>query len=415
MGGLCVAMGLRGKRVLVGVTGGIAGYKAAELVRLLVRAGAEVRVAMTEGARAFVAPLTFQALSGHPVRSSLLDPGEEAGMDHIALARWAEAVVVAPASAAFLARLAHGLAQDLLAALCLATRAPVLVAPAMNAAMWEHPATRANVALLRERGVRLVGPEAGPQACGEEGPGRMAEPRAIVEALEALWGPRPLAGRRVLVTAGPTREPLDPVRYLGNRSSGRMGFAVAEAAAEAGAEVVLVAGPVALPTPPGVRRRLDVEQAEEMRRAVLAEAPACDLMVAAAAVADFAPEAPAPAKIKKESLEGGALELRLRRTPDIVAEVARLPGRPYLVAFAAETAADEAALERAARAKLQAKGADLLAANRVGPGLGMEVEDNALLVVWPGGRRVLPRAPKAVLARDLMRLIVERWDAQRAA
>ena len=205
------------------------------------------------------------------------------------------------------------------------------------------------------------------------------------------------------------------MRYLGNRRSGRMGFAVAEAAAEAGAEVVLVAGPVALPTPPGVWRRVDVERAEEMREAVLAEVPACHLMVAAAAVADFAPEAPAPAKIRKESLAGGALELRLRPTPDIVAEVGRLPGRPYLVAFAAETAADEAALERAARAKLQAKGADLVAANRVGPGLGMEAEDNALLVVWPGGCRLLPRAPKGALARDLVRLIVERWDAQRAA
>ncbi|RMD78876.1 MAG: bifunctional phosphopantothenoylcysteine decarboxylase/phosphopantothenate--cysteine ligase CoaBC [Gammaproteobacteria bacterium] len=410
-------MELGGKRILVGVTGGIAAYKAAELVRLLVGAGAEVRVVMTQGARAFVAPLTFQALSGHPVRSELLAPGEEAGMDHIALARWAQAVVVAPASAAFLARLAHGLAQDLLTTLCLATRAPLLLAPAMNGAMWEHPATQANAALLRGRGVRLLGPEAGPLACGEEGPGRMATPEALLQALAGLLGPRPLAGRRVLVTAGPTREPLDPVRYLGNRSSGRMGYALAQAAAEAGAEVLLVSGPVALPVPPGVRR-VAVERAEEMRRAVLAEAPRCDLLLAAAAVADFAPEAAAAAKIKKEALGGEGLTLRLRPTPDIVAEVARLPRRPFLVAFAAETVEGPdggAALEAAARAKLEAKGADLVAANRVGPGLGMEAEDNALLVVWPGGRRELPRAPKEELARRLMALVVERLDAQRAA
>lgn len=391
------------KRILLGVTGGIAAYKAAELTRRLRQAGAELRVVMTRGACAFVTPLTFQALSGHPVRTELFDPAAEAAMGHIELARWADAVLVAPATADFMARLAQGRADDLLSTLCLATEAPVALAPAMNRLMWANPATQANARQLVERGLRLLGPAAGAQACGEEGPGRMLEPEALVEAVAGLFASGALAGRRVLITAGPTREPLDPVRYLTNRSSGRMGFALAEAATEAGAQVSLVAGPVSLATPRGVER-IDVETAAQMHAAVMERVQDCELFIATAAVADYRPAAPAAQKIKKSAED---LDLSLTRNPDILAEVAARRPRPFVVGFAAET---ERLLEHA-RAKLEAKGLDMIAANWVGPGRGFDAEDNALEVLWPGGQATLGPQPKPRLARALIALIAERMAA----
>jgi phosphopantothenoylcysteine decarboxylase/phosphopantothenate--cysteine ligase len=402
---------LLGHKILLGVSGGIAAYKAAELVRRLREAGAEVRVVMTAGARQFVTPLTFQALSGHPVRAELWDPAAEAAMGHIELARWADQVLVAPASANTLARLAHGLADDLLSTLCLATSAPLAVAPAMNQQMWAHPATRANLATLAARGVRVLGPASGSQACGEVGEGRLLEPQEIVAALVAALAPRLLADRRVLVSAGPTFEDLDPVRFIGNRSSGRMGFAIAEAAAAAGADVTLVAGPVHLATPPGVRR-IDVRSAQQMFDAVLAGVAAADAYIGAAAVADFRPAQAAASKIKK-SAESPVPQLDLVQTQDILAAVAALPRRPFVVGFAAETGDVEAY----ARAKLERKHLDLICANRVGvPGEGFDAEDNALLLLGPDGLRVdLGHASKAELARRLVEIIAARLGPAREA
>lgn len=399
---------LHGERVLLGVSGGIAAYKAADLVRRLREAGAEVRVVMTEGAQRFVTPLTFQALSGHPVRSSLWDEHAEAAMGHIELARWATRVLVAPASADALARLAHGLAGDLLGTLCLASEAPLAVAPAMNRRMWAHPATQANVATLRARGVEVLGPAEGDQACGEVGAGRMLEPAQIVAALVALRVDAVrFAGRRVLITAGPTCEDIDPVRYIGNRSSGKMGFALAAAAAAMGARVTLVAGPVALATPAGVSR-VDVRSAAQMREAVLAALPEQDVFIAAAAVADYAPARAAADKIKKT---GEALTLALVRTPDILAEVAARTDRPFTVGFAAETRE----VETYARDKLVRKRLDMIAANRVGlPGLGFESDDNALSVYWADGGAEIGAAPKPLVARRLLQLIADRMEHRAA-
>jgi phosphopantothenoylcysteine decarboxylase/phosphopantothenate--cysteine ligase len=396
---------LTGRRILLGVCGGIAAYKAADLVRRLRDAGAAVRVVMTANAEHFVGAATFQALSGEPVRTSLWDPQAEAAMGHIELARWADTLLIAPATGDTIARLAHGHADDLLTTLALATDAPLVLAPAMNRLMWAHPATQANVAMLRDRGARVIGPGSGDQACGEVGEGRMAEPLDIVAALASSSEAGALAGRRVLVSAGPTYEDLDPVRFIGNRSSGRMGFAVAQAAAAAGADVVLVAGPVALPTPPRVRR-IDVRSAAQMRDAVLDEAVNADVYVGAAAVADYRPVERAPGKIKKTA---ASLELALERTPDILAELATLPQRPMLVGFAAET--DD--VEAYARDKLARKDLDLIAANRVGEGIGMETSDNALVVFGRDGSCVeLPRADKAVLARQLIDLIAKALTAR---
>jgi phosphopantothenoylcysteine decarboxylase/phosphopantothenate--cysteine ligase len=386
--------------VLVAVTGGIAGYKVPELVRALRRAGHAVRCAMTPEATRFVAPLVLQTLSGERVRTELLDPAEEAEIDHVALADWAELVVWAPATANAIAKLACGLADDLPSAIGLATRAPLLLAPAMNVNMWRHPATAANVALLRERGAHFVGPETGELACGWEGEGRMAEPAAIAAAVELHLGPKTLAGEVVLVSAGGTREPVDAVRYLGNRSSGRMGFAVAAEAARRGAEVVLVAGPSALPTPAGVRR-IDVESALEMREAVLAELERATIVVKAAAVADFRPAAPVAGKLRKEDLPPGAgLTLELERTPDILAEVCRRKGERIAVGFAAESGE----LVAAARAKLARKGCDLLVANDVSrPGSGFDADENAVTFVWPAGEvEELPRMAKVEVAAQLL-------------
>lgn len=393
-------MSLNGKHVVLGVTGGIAVYKCPDLVRRLRETGAEVQVVMTAGAQRFVTPLTFQAVSGRPVRTELWDTNAEFGMGHIELARWAELVLVAPATAGFLARIAHGQADDLLTTLCLATQAPVAVAPAMNWAMWENAATRDNVQRLRERSVRILGPGEGELAEGEVGLGRMLEPAEIVATLGDA--PLCLKGVRVLVTAGPTREPIDPVRYVSNRSSGKMGFAVARAAAEAGARSTLVSGPTHLATPRDVRR-VNVETAVEMRHAVMAEVANADIFIATAAVSDYAPARTASQKIKKRR---AALQLGLTRTPDILAEVAARKPRPFTVGFAAETRD----LEANARAKLQKKNLDLIVANWVGGGRGFDTEDNALSVYWQAGAAELGHGPKLELARKLVQLIAGQYS-----
>jgi phosphopantothenoylcysteine decarboxylase/phosphopantothenate--cysteine ligase len=389
-------------RVLIAVTGGIAAYKVPELVRALVRAGHAVRCATTRNAARFVTPLVLQTLSGESVRTDLFDPEQEGRIDHIALADWAELVVVAPATADVLAKLAHGIADDLVSTLLLATRAPVLVAPAMNVNMWGHPATRANEAVLRERGVRFVGPETGLLACGWEGEGRMAEPAAIASEAERLLGAPTLAGEVVVVTAGGTREPLDPVRVLANRSSGKMGFEIAAEAARRGADAVLVTAPTSLPTPAGVRR-VDVETALEMREAVRAELARCTVFVAAAAVADFRPAMPAKQKIKKEALgDEAGLVIELVRNPDILAEVAQAPGREgrVVVGFAAES---EDVLA-AARRKLERKRCDLIVANDVSRSdAGFEVDTNAVTFVAPGAAdEALPLLGKRAVAERLL-------------
>jgi phosphopantothenoylcysteine decarboxylase/phosphopantothenate--cysteine ligase len=393
---------LAGRRVLLGVTGGIAAYKSPDLVRRLREHGAVVQVVMSGNAAHFVTPLSLQAVSGQPVRDDLWDEAAEAAMGHIELARWAELVLIAPASADFIARLAHGLAPDLLSTLCLATEAPVVLAPAMNRVMWSNAATRANVEILTRRGIELIGPGEGEQACGETGLGRMSEPAQIAEDLAArLSTPGVLAGLRVVITAGPTREAIDPVRFLSNRSSGKMGFAVARAAAEAGAKVVLVAGPVSLATPAGVER-IDVESAREMHDVVHAQLPGAHIYIGAAAVADYQVTQPAAQKLKKR---GSAMELRLDPAPDILASVTALKKRPFAVGFAAETQT----LERNAREKLRKKSLDMIAANEVGEGRAFGTEDNALLVLWEGGERQLARAPKLEVARALVALIAERY------
>ena len=392
---------LANRRILLGITGGIAAYKSAELTRRLRDHGAEVRVVMTPAATEFITPLTLQALSGNPVHTDLLDHAAEAAMGHIELARWADVVVIAPATANFIARLGNGLADDLLSTLCLATAAPLLVAPAMNRQMWQNPATQENVARLQARGVTLLGPASGEQACGETGPGRMLEPDELVHAILAAGRTTRLAGVSVLVSAGPTREFIDPVRYLSNRSSGRMGYAVARAAEEAGAVVTLVSGPVTL-TPPARVRTIEVVSAAQMHSEVLAAAPAGDIFISAAAVADYRSGEAAPQKMKKKDSE---LLLRLEKTPDILAEVAALPHAPFTVGFAAETEN----LDDNAKQKLKSKNLDMIAANRVGDGLGFDAEENALEVFWCGGSKSLATAPKEKLARQLMEIISERY------
>jgi phosphopantothenoylcysteine decarboxylase/phosphopantothenate--cysteine ligase len=394
------------RRILLGVTGGIAAYKAADLVRRLREGGAEVQVILTESAARFVTPMTFQALSGRPVRVGLWDEAAEAAMGHIELARWADLVLVAPASADFLARLAAGMANDLLSTTCLATTAPLAVAPAMNQQMWSAAATQANVATLRQRGVRVLGPGVGSQACGEQGAGRLLEPADIAAlVLHAPAEGGRLAGRHVVITAGPTREPIDPVRFLSNRSSGKMGFAVACAAREAGARVTLIAGPVHLPTPIGVDR-VNVETAAQMYAAVHAVMSDCDVYIGAAAVADYTPHCCADNKIKKTC---DTLDLHLEKSPDILASVAALPNRPYVVGFAAETTNVEAH----AMAKLERKNLDLIAANEVGAERAFDRDDNALLLLWSGGRQPLELQSKADLARQFIAFIAERLPARR--
>jgi phosphopantothenoylcysteine decarboxylase/phosphopantothenate--cysteine ligase len=399
------------KRVILGVTGSIAAYKAAELVRRLRDAGAEVQVVMSRGAMEFVTPLTFQSLSGRPVRSNLMDTEAEAGMGHIELARWADAVLVAPASADFIARLAQGRADDLLTTLCLATDAAVAVAPAMNRVMWDNPATQSNIRALRSRQVSLLGPAQGEQACGETGTGRLLEPADLVQQLATLFATGSLAGLHVLVTAGPTREPIDPVRYISNHSSGRMGYALAQAAVEAGARVTLVSGPVTLPLPERLYAFVAVQTAEQMLQAVMQSVSDCHIMVAAAAVSDYRPARPAGEKQKRRK---EALQLDLLPNPDVLAQAMASAGdRLFSVGFAAETND----LRQHACDKLQRKGVDMLVANRVGwddngNATGFNADDNQVLVLWRDGEKEYPLMSKSALARKIVQLIAERYHAK---
>lgn len=395
---------LTNKRLLVGVTGGIAAYKTADLIRRLRDAGADVRAVMTRSAAEFITPLTLQAVSGHAVYEHLLDTEAEAGMGHIDLARWADAILVAPASANFIARLAQGRADDLLTAICLAAAIPVAVAPAMNQQMWSNAATQENLRTLRARGVYVFGPAAGEQACGEIGPGRMLEPLDLVASTANLFATGELEGLRVVITAGPTWEAIDPVRGITNRSSGKMGYAVAQAAAEAGANVVLVSGPTALPDPPRVQT-LRITSAQEMYDTVLAHLDSAHIFIGVAAVADYRLAHPATSKIKKTAEH---LTLELVRNPDILSAAAQRRPRLYTVGFAAET--DD--LETHARAKLANKRIDLVAANYVGGGRGFETDDNELLLVDHTSITRLPRAPKSTLGRALIHEIAVRYHAQ---
>lgn len=398
---------LSNKRVVLGVTGSIAAYKAGEIIRRLRDHGAEVRVVMTRAASEFVTPLTFQALSGHPVHEHLLDTRAEAGMGHIQLARWADAILIAPASADFLARLRIGRADDLLMAVCLASDVPLAVAPAMNHKMWSDPATEDNIRVLRSRGVLIFGPDSGEQACGETGPGRMQEPVQLVSQLAEVFETGALAGLHVLVTAGPTQEAIDPVRYLSNHSSGKMGYAVATAAFEAGARVTLVSGPVCLPVPDGIQP-INVVSAQEMYDAVMSRMQDVDIYIGAAAVADYRPEYVPEAKIKKAE---DSLILSLVRNPDILASVKRRYPAAFCVGFAAET--DN--LEHHARVKLHDKGVDMIAANWVGVQAGeggFGSDENALRLVWREGELELPLAPKTKLARELIGHIAQRYQVR---
>ncbi|MHB8921254.1 MAG: bifunctional phosphopantothenoylcysteine decarboxylase/phosphopantothenate--cysteine ligase CoaBC [Halothiobacillus sp.] len=385
-------------RILVGISGGIAAYKSITLVRRLRDAGSEVRVVLTESALQFVTPLSLQAVSGQPVRSSLFDAEAEAGMDHIALARWADLVVIAPATADVLARMAQGMANDLLTTLILATRAPVAVAPAMNQQMWAHPAVQANLEALKARGVRVIGPASGTQACGDVGEGRMVEPEAIAAQLLAPKSSVDWQGKRVVITAGGTREPIDPVRFIANRSSGKMGFALAAAAQATGAEVILICGQNILPTPIGVTR-IDCETAAHMQAAVEA-ITAIDVFIGAAAVADYRVAQPATQKLKKMA-PAAMLTLNLVANPDIIAGVAQRVPKPFVVGFAAET---EQVIEHAQKKRI-AKGMDVICANAVGNGLAFDQPDNALAVLWANGEHRFPRTDKTGLATQLIELI----------
>lgn len=398
-------MNLINRHLLLGVTGGIAAYKAAELARLLVKAGAEVQVVMTQSATRFVAPLTFEALTGKPVRTDLFDSAHEAAMGHIELARWADLVVVAPATADFMARLAAGRADDLLTTLCVATTAPVAVAPAMNQQMWANAATQESVKTLESFHMLIWGPASGEQACGEIGPGRLFEAAQLFQLVCEHFSMGLFAGVRALVTAGPTHEALDPVRFIGNRSSGRMGFAMAQALVEEGAEVTLVAGPVSISTPRGVTR-IDVESAMQMHSEVMQRVTTCDLFVATAAVADYRPRQTAVEKIKKSA---DKLTIELIRNPDILANVAALENSPYTVGFAAETER----LEEYAQRKRIDKRIDMIAANLVGAAEGgFESTQNALTVFWEGGRQQLSLTDKLRLARQFITLMREHFYAR---
>ena len=383
---------LKGRKLVLGVTGGVAAYKAAELVRLLGKAGADVHVVLTEGGARFVTAVTFQALSGNPVWTDLWDPRMGNNMAHIDLTRDADAILIAPATADVMAKLVHGLADDLLTTLCLARDCPLLVAPAMNRQMWEHPATRRNAAQLAADGVTLFGPAAGEQACGEVGLGRMLEPEELCEAVIGFFQPKLLAGRRVVMTAGPTFEPIDPVRGITNSSSGKMAYGLARACVQAGAEVVLVSGPVALPVPMGAHR-VSVRSALEMREAVLAALPGSDVFIGVAAVADYRPAASAEHKIKKS---GAELAITLTPNPDILAEVAALPNPPFCVGFAAESRN----LDEYAEGKRKAKKLPMVVGNLVQDGLGGD--DNQVVLFDEAGRHPLPKAPKPEVARSIV-------------
>ncbi|WP_415911529.1 bifunctional phosphopantothenoylcysteine decarboxylase/phosphopantothenate--cysteine ligase CoaBC [Neptuniibacter sp. QD37_11] len=394
---------LTNKQIILGITGGIAAYKSAELTRILKGAGAEVRVVMTASATEFITPLTLQALSGNPVHQHLLDAEAEAGMGHIELAKWADLILIAPASANFMARLASGQGDDLLTTICLATDAPICLAPAMNQAMWRDEGTQKNAATLKSRGFKLFGPGIGEQACGDTGPGRMLEPTEIAELTAAQFDRGSLTGKTVFITAGPTREPLDPVRYISNHSSGKMGYALAEAAMEAGAKVKLISGPVNLPAPARIGRT-SVESAEEMLNASLEDLSLCDIFIAAAAVADYRPTAIAEQKIKKGSEE--IMELHLVKNPDIVATVANSSPKPFTVGFAAETRD----VISYAKSKLERKNLDLIIANDVSRSdIGFNSDENAVTVISATTTETLPQASKRQLASKLIEKIAAQY------
>lgn len=396
---------LTNKRILLGVTGGIAAYKSADLVRRLQDAGASVQVVMTAAAQEFITPLTMQALSGHPVHTTLLDPEAEAGMGHIQLARWADLVLIAPASADFMARLVQGQGNDLLTTICLATAAPIALAPAMNQGMWRNASTQANVEVLRQRKIALWGPAAGEQACGDVGPGRMLEPAALIEAAASQFATGALAGKKVVITAGPTREAIDPVRYISNHSSGKMGYALAQAAMEAGARTVLISGPTQLAVPERVEC-VAVTTAQEMLAASLQHAQACDLFIAAAAVADYRPVQVAEQKIKKTG--DANLMLEFVKNPDIVATIAALDAKPFTVGFAAES---EHLIEHA-RQKLERKKLDMVIANNIAvTGIGFNSDDNAVTVIDKEHQQELTQRSKQQLARELIALIAQKLNA----
>ena len=393
---------LIGKRIVLGVTGGISAYKAAFLVRLLRKNGANVRVVMTQSATKFVTPLTFQALSAKPVHTELLDLNTETAMGHIELAKWADLILIAPASANFIARYANGFAEDLLSTLCLATDSPVIIAPAMNQQMWRNQATQENLERINARGITVVGPTAGVQACGDDGPGRMLEPEEIVVCTANMFQTNILTGSRLLVTAGPTREAIDPVRFLSNRSSGRMGYAVATAAAEAGADVTLISGPVDLAAI-GIEKVIHVTSAEEMQESVMQRINNIDIFISAAAVADYRVQKISEQKIKKSD---DTYELIMQKNPDILAEVSALYDAPFTVGFAAETEN----LELNAQTKLHLKNLDMIAANQVDKKLGIDCDENSLTIFWKTGREKLPLAPKNKLARSLIKLIALQYN-----
>ncbi len=394
---------------MLAVSGGIAAYKAADLVRRLRAEGAAVRVVMTARAQQFISATTLQALSGEAVRCEIFDSAAEQGMGHIELARWAEIILLAPATASTLARLAHGLADDLVSTLWLASPALKAVAPAMNQQMWRAAATQRNVQRLCEDGVLCWGPEAGEQACGDVGPGRMCEPQDLVQRMIAALNGGDLQGVNVLMTAGPTREAIDPVRYISNHSSGKMGYALAAAFAARGAQVTLISGPVALP-PPAAVTTIAVVSAEEMLQAVLARVASCQLFVACAAVADYRARVVAERKLKKSERQESLWRLELEPTPDILATVAAQPRRPWVVGFAAETHD----VENYALAKLQAKRLDMIACNDVSrTDIGFAADDNALVVLWQGGRRELARASKTQIAGQLVDTIVDVWRSDK--
>ncbi len=389
---------LANKQILLGVTGSIAAYKSPDLVRRLREAGANVRVVMTENAKRFITPLTMQAVAGNPVHDDLFDLHAEAAMGHIELARWADAIVVAPATADFMARLATGQADDLLTTLCLATQAPILLAPAMNQGMWQHVLTQDNAQALKKKGVHILGTNEGSQACGDVGPGRMLEPVEIRNKLSDLFATGTLAGLRVLVTAGPTHEAIDPIRFITNGSSGKMGYALAEEAQASGAEVTLISGPVHVPSPPSQIECLSVVSAQEMYDAVMRKIAECDIFLGVAAVGDYRPQTVAKQKIHKTE---DLLSLVLERNPDIIAGVGQLSPRPFIVGFAAET---EQVVEQA-EVKRQRKNMDIIIANEVGGNIGMGADENAVTVIGPEGSLSLSAMPKRKLARQLIVII----------
>ncbi len=390
---------LANKRIILGITGGIAAYKSADLVRRLKERGADVRVVMTQGAKAFITPLTLQALSGYPVHDELLDPSAEAGMGHIELARWADHIIIAPASANTLARLSQGAADDLLSTVCLASTAPVLLAPAMNQAMWSHAATQKNVRVLTGLGYHFVGPAEGSQACGDVGYGRMVEPNDIVAHLLESSTTHSLSGQHVLITAGPTQEPIDPVRYLTNRSSGKMGYALAQSAIAAGARVTLISGPVHLDVPDRVTCH-GVRTADEMYEAVMSHVGTCDIMIACAAVSDMKPASRQHAKVKKNEFTG---DIKVTENRDIVKAVAAHQDKPYTVGFAAETND----VMTHAKSKLSDKALDMIFVNEVGENKGFESDNNAGVAIWNQGEREFTSMPKTRLADEIIKLIGE--------